>query len=179
MTNIQSGIKSNPIARRRQFGAAAVEFALVFPMLFVVTYGAIIYSYIYVLRQSLTYAAQEAAQAAVGVQPGVTGYDDRVKQTAVNTAIAAISWMPSSVRTAISVDASDVTICRGPSTGACASLLPGDVAVVVRLELPLANGGGGAGRRDVSPLFATFTMPPFGRFPPLPNIMAGQAVARL
>ena len=157
----------------RQRGAAAVEFALVFPILFVVTYGAIIYSYIYVLRQSLTFAAQEAAQAAVSVQPGVTGYDDLVRQTAVNTALAAISWMPSNVRTALAVDTGDVTICRGPSGGACATLLPGDVAVVVRLELPLE------GRGDISPLFATFTLPPFGRFPPLPNIMAGQAVARL
>lgn len=165
--------------QRRQWGAAAVEFALVFPMLFIVTYGAIIYSYIYVLRQSLTFAAQEAAQAAVSVQPGVSGYDDLVKQTAVNTALAAISWMPPAVRTAIAVDAGDVTICRGPSSGACASLLPGDEAVVVRLQLPLASGDGGEGRRDVSPLFATFTMPPFGRFPPLPNIMTGQAVARL
>lgn len=175
MTNI-AGPRSRPV-RRRQFGAAAVEFALVFPMLFVVTYGAIIYSYIYVLRQSLTFAAQEAAQAAVSVQPGISGYDDQVKQTAVNTALAAISWMPSSVRSAIAVDPGDVTICRGPSSGACATLLPGDVAVVVRLELPLASGGDG--RRDVSPLFATFALPPFGRFPPLPNIMAGQAVARL
>ena len=164
---------------KRQGGAAVVEFALVFPILFVVTYGAIIYSYIYVLRQSLTYAAQEAAQAAVSIQPGISGYDDRVKQTAVNTALAAIEWMPANVRSAIAVDAGDVTICRGPGAGACASLLPGDVAVVVRLELPLANGDEGAGRRDVSPLFATFSLPPFGRFPPLPNIMAGQAVARL
>ena len=164
-------------ARPRQRGAAAVEFALVFPMLFIVTYGAIIYSYIYVLRQSLTFAAQEAAQAAVSVQPGASGYDDQVKQVAVRTAQSAISWMPSSVRSAIAVDSGDVTICRGPSSGACATLLPGDVAVVVRLELPLASAG--AGRRDVSPLFATFTLPPFGRFPPLPNIMAGQAVARL
>jgi Flp pilus assembly protein TadG len=164
-------------ARRRQWGTAAVEFALVFPMLFIVTYGAIIYSYIFVLRQSLTFAAQEAAQAAVSVQPGITGYDDQVRQTAVRTAQAAISWMPSPVRNAIAVDTGDVTICRGPSAGSCATLLPGDVAVVVRLELPLASGG--TGRRDVSPLFATFTLPPFGRFPPLPNIMAGQAVARL
>lgn len=178
MIKPQSENESGSI-RRRQRGAAAVEFALVFPILFVVTYGAIIYSYIYVLRQSLTFAAQEAAQAAVSVQPGASGYDDLVKQTAVNTAIAAISWMPADVRTAIAVDTGDVTICRGPSTGACASLLPSDVAVVVRLELPLATGDEGEGRRDISPLFATFAMPPFGRFPPLPNIMAGQAVARL
>jgi Flp pilus assembly protein TadG len=165
--------------RVRQGGAAAIEFALVFPVLFMVTYGAIIYAYIYVLRQSLTFAAQEAAQAAVSVQPGASGYDDLVKQTAVNTATAAIAWMPANVRTAIGVNVSDVTICRGPSTGACASLAADDVAVVVRLELPLASGDEGEGRRDISPLFATITLPPFGRFPPLPNMMAGQAVARL
>lgn len=178
MTN-KTAPQSSSASRRRQWGAAAVEFALVFPMLFVVTYGAIIYSYIYVLRQSLTFAAQEAAQAAVSIRPGTPGYQAQVKDVAVRTAQSAISWMPSSVRTAISVDANDVTICQGPSSGACATLLPGDVAVVVRLELPLASGDGGTGRRDVSPLFATFTLPPFGRFPPLPNMMIGQAVARL
>lgn len=176
---MSSGRPVAPLSARRQIGAAAVEFALIFPILFVVTYGAIIYSYIYVLRQSLTYAAQEAAQAAVAVAPGAANYDDLVKTAAVNTANAAIAWMPPNIRTAIAVDAGDVTICNGPGAGACASLLPGDSAVVVRLELPLASGDEGEGRRDISPIFATFTLPPFGRFPPLPNIMAGQAVARL
>lgn len=150
-----------------------------FPFLFIITYGAIIYSYVYVLRQSLTFAAQEAAQAAVAITPGSANYQTLVRQAAVNTAIAATAWMPANVRTAMAINASNVTLCNGPGAGACASLLPGESAVVVRLELPLATGDNGVGRRDVSPLFATFTMPPFGRFPPLPNIMAGQAVARI
>jgi Flp pilus assembly protein TadG len=162
---------------RRQRGAAAVEFGLVFPILFVITYGAIVYSYVYVLRQSLTFAAQEAAQAAVAIEPGTANYETRVRQTAVNSALAAIAWMPPDVRSAIAVDAGDVTLCDGPGPGACASLAADESAVVVRLELPLASDG--EGRRDVSPLFATFTMPGLGRFPPLPNMMVGQAVARL
>ena len=155
----------------RQRGTAAVEFALVFPFLFIVTYGAIIYSYVFVLRQALTFAAQEAAESVVNVQPGVPGYNTLVVTTAVNTINASISWMPDQVKSALTVGADDVTICSGPSAPACASLLPGDQAVVVRLELPLASG--------TSPLFATFTIPPFGQFPPLPTNMVAQAVARL
>lgn len=157
---------------RSQRGAAAVEFGLVFPLLFALTYGAIVYSYVYVLRQSLTFAAQEAAQAAVGVRPG-PGYDDLVRQTAVNSALAAISWMPVDVRNAIALDTGDITVCDGPSAGPCSTLGAGESAVVVQLQLPLSGGAA------VSPLFATFNLPGLGQFPPLPNMMTGQAVARL
>ena len=61
---------------RRHGGAAAVEFAFIFPVLFMLTYGAVVYSYAYVLKQSLTFAAQEAAEAAVDIDPANTSASD-------------------------------------------------------------------------------------------------------
>ena len=53
--------------RPRQLGGAAVEFAFVFPFLFFLMYGVLVYSYLFVLQESINFAAQEAAEAAVKV----------------------------------------------------------------------------------------------------------------
>jgi Flp pilus assembly protein TadG len=48
-----------------QRGIAALEFAIVFPVLFVLLYGIITYALILVAQQSLTLAAAEGARAAL------------------------------------------------------------------------------------------------------------------
>lgn len=55
-------------ARTREHGTAAIEFALVFPLLFVMLYGIVTYSMIFVAKQSLTLAAEEGARAALNYQ---------------------------------------------------------------------------------------------------------------
>lgn len=57
------------LSRVRERGASAVEFALVFPVLFLLVYAVIVYSYTYVLQQAITYTAQHLAEAAVAVNP--------------------------------------------------------------------------------------------------------------
>lgn len=57
-----------PPARVRAAGSAAVEFALVFPLLFTVLYGIVTYSVLFVAEQSLTLAAEEGARAALNYQ---------------------------------------------------------------------------------------------------------------
>ncbi|WP_259294979.1 TadE/TadG family type IV pilus assembly protein [Paraburkholderia sp. DHOC27] len=52
----------------RQRGVAAVEFALVFPLFFVVMYGIVTFSLVFVAQQSLTLAAEEGARAALNYQ---------------------------------------------------------------------------------------------------------------
>lgn len=69
---------------RRQAGATAVEFAFVFPLLFVVTYGAIVYGYVYMAAQTIAYAAQAGAEAAVQVPYNT---DSASYQTAVKSVI--------------------------------------------------------------------------------------------
>nr|WP_175772370.1 TadE/TadG family type IV pilus assembly protein [Paraburkholderia phenazinium] len=53
---------------RRERGTAAVEFALVFPLFFVILYGIVTYSVIFVAQQNLTLAAEEGARAALNYQ---------------------------------------------------------------------------------------------------------------
>ncbi|GLU34854.1 TadE family protein [Trinickia caryophylli] len=53
---------------RGERGSTAVEFALVFPLLFAVFYGVATFSLIFVAKQSLTLAAEEGARAALNYQ---------------------------------------------------------------------------------------------------------------
>jgi Flp pilus assembly protein TadG len=53
---------------RRARGNTAVEFALVFPLFFVVLYAIVTYSMIFVAQQSLTLAAEEGARATLKYQ---------------------------------------------------------------------------------------------------------------
>lgn len=156
----------SPVVRRRQGGASAVEFALIFPIVFALIYGAIVYSYAFVLKQSITFAAQEAAEAAVDVQPGIAAYDVTVRNAAINTARSVISWMPLQVRSNV---VTTVEFCAdtGSATGACQAASD---AVVVTITLPLTGS---------SRLFASFNLPLMGSFPPLPATMTAQAVARV
>lgn len=52
-------------ARRAQAGATAVEFALVFPVFFLLFYGLLTYGLIFLMRMGLQHAAEEGARAAL------------------------------------------------------------------------------------------------------------------
>ncbi|MGH8458645.1 MAG: TadE/TadG family type IV pilus assembly protein, partial [Nevskiales bacterium] len=56
-------------ARRSESGAAALEFAILLPLLLLLIYGLFVYSYMFVVQEAITFAAQEAAEAAVKVDP--------------------------------------------------------------------------------------------------------------
>jgi Flp pilus assembly protein TadG len=52
----------------KQRGSTAIEFAMVFPLFFVVLYGIVTFSMIFVAQQNLTLAAEEGARAALTYQ---------------------------------------------------------------------------------------------------------------
>ncbi|HEY3599604.1 MAG TPA: TadE/TadG family type IV pilus assembly protein [Paraburkholderia sp.] len=54
--------------RRTARGATAIEFALLFPLFFLIFYAIVTYSLIFVAQQSLTLAAEEGARAALNFQ---------------------------------------------------------------------------------------------------------------
>lgn len=77
-------------------GSTAVEFALVFPLFFVIFYAIITYSLIFVAQQSLTMAASEGARAALRFQPNASSTSNALdlRATAACTAAAGlVSWL--------------------------------------------------------------------------------------
>ncbi len=50
---------------KKQQGAAAIEFAILFPIFFLIFYAIITYGLIFAAQQTLTLAAAEGARAAV------------------------------------------------------------------------------------------------------------------
>lgn len=70
MKRVMPASRLGPLAR--DAGSAAVEFALVFPLLFLVLYGIVTYSVVFVAQQNLTLAAEEGARAALAYQSATT-----------------------------------------------------------------------------------------------------------
>jgi len=72
-----------------QRGIAAIEFALVFPVFFMLLYGIITYVLIFLAQQSLALAAEEGARAALRYTTADRG------TIACNTATQLVKWLGS------------------------------------------------------------------------------------
>lgn len=87
-----------PHALTRQRGATAVEFALVFPLFFLIFYAIVTFGLIFAVQQNLTLAAAEGARAALNYIPesngsGAQALQDRVS-AAQRTAQGLTRWLP-------------------------------------------------------------------------------------
>jgi len=81
---------------RAERGSAAIEFAIVFPLFFVVLYAIVTYSLVFLAQQSLTAAAEEGARAALVWQSASTAGDaltERATQ-ACSRAASVVNWLP-------------------------------------------------------------------------------------
>ncbi|MBV6754744.1 pilus assembly protein [Pseudomonas chlororaphis] len=88
----------NPSLPRKQKGAAAIEFALVFLIFFAVFYGMVSYCLPLLMVQSFHEATAEALRRSVAVDPVAagSGYTALVQATAVQAASTRLMWIPSS-----------------------------------------------------------------------------------
>jgi Flp pilus assembly protein TadG len=75
-------------ARRDEDGAAALEFALVLPILLTLVFAIISYGYMFSVRQALTQAAAEGARAAA---VAASGQASTQATAAVNSALSSLS----------------------------------------------------------------------------------------
>ncbi|TCW87176.1 pilus assembly protein TadE [Burkholderia sp. SRS-46] len=87
-----------PRTWRGQRGATAVEFALVFPLFFLIFYAIVSFGLIFAVQQNLTLAATEGARAALNYIPESSGLNtqalqDRAK-AAQSTAQNLTRWLP-------------------------------------------------------------------------------------
>jgi len=157
----------------RQSGASAVEFAFVLPLLLALTYSLFVYSYVYVVYESINYAAQQAAEATVAVDPfDEDGYQANVENYARATAAGVLSWLPASQRTAaIGANGSAIQVypCSPGGGGGeyCPAGVTGGTPVVVKIQFPLSSPS----------LFPVMDLPGIGSVPPLPSSLVGVGVA--
>lgn len=106
-------------AQRRQVGVYAIEFALVFPVFFLLFYGVLNVGLIFAAQQSLTLAAEDGARATLRYQivttPGTSVTMDQLNQRlllACQVANDRVSWLTS---------AGAATNCQASVRGACAN----------------------------------------------------------
>ena len=94
-----------------QRGVAAIEFALVFPLFFVVLYAIVAYGLIFAASQTLSLAAQEGGRAALrfeGETSLTQAYQLRTS-AACSTAQGLVAWLPASGLTATCTNAACAT----------------------------------------------------------------------
>ena len=156
--------------RSRQDGASAVEFALILPLLLFMLYGLIVYGYLLVLQQSLTFAAQEGAQVAVAVDPfnvPASQYNATVIRTSQLAVARVLDWLPAEQYGAIVGDASGSKVEVFPPAAQGADF------VRVRLIFDVRGGA----------FFPTLNIPFPGvgtlQIPPLPDRVTGESSASL
>jgi len=82
---------------RKQKGAAAIEFALVFVIFFGVFYGLVSYSLPLLMLQSFNNAAAEAVRQGVAISPSVAGYSGVVVAQANAAVVKQTQWIPSAL----------------------------------------------------------------------------------
>jgi len=168
-TRPQSRLK---LTRGRQSGATAIEFAFVLPMLLALTYAMFVYSYTYVVYESINYAAQQGAESAVAVDPDTDDYQAAVIAQVQTTVASVLSWMPASQRDAsIGANGSSVQVDFCGSSGSTSPYCPttqvGGTALVVPIVFPILS------------LFSVMNLPGIGSVPPLPETIVGVGVVLL
>ncbi|KRF17861.1 hypothetical protein ASG90_05890 [Nocardioides sp. Soil797] len=110
---------------RSDDGAAAVEFALVFPILVLILFGIINYSYMFTVRQALTQSSAEGARAGAVVQAADGVTPEQAAKNAVNEALDGFGF-----------DCGDGELSCATSTAACGG---GNAAQCVTVKVTLTR----------------------------------------
>ncbi len=141
--------------RRRASGVAAIEFAIVFPLLFAVVLGIVYYGMVLALQQVLTLAAEEGARAALRYP--LTSNGGTLATTLAQRVIAADQAARSALPPNIAARFTDGSLAQAVACTAPA----GTQCVQVALNLP------------------TQTILPVVPFVPVPASLTGIAVVQL
>ena len=97
---------------KRQQGVYAVEWAIVFPVFFLLIYVVISYGLTFLVRESMQFAVEDGARAALRYQPSRAARIEGVKSVVQHN----LDWLPAALQTQENL-LIDVTVCRlGGST---------------------------------------------------------------
>ncbi|MDD3676604.1 TadE/TadG family type IV pilus assembly protein [Thauera propionica] len=145
---------------RRQRGAALLEFALAFPIFFLLIYGLLAYGILFFAQQSMVLAVEEGVRAAVAVAPeryvdaqqrlDFAAYQAAVTSRAREVAQEHIQWLPQAFRTHVEVEAA----------------LAADRLLVMRVRYP---------DYSARPIVPSIVLPGLGSIPPCPQELEAEA----
>ncbi len=159
-------------ARRRQKGAAGIEFALLFAIFFFVLYGVVSYGMVMAIQQALTHAAAEGARAGVGKLNQTVFVSSAAQQSqqgklATDAATQALRWLPEVARNVITVTPAwtqaSTTIDTGTGTRTVSTS-----QLTVTVTYP---------RYADNPIAPVITLPLLGQVPRVPTNLVGIATA--
>lgn len=150
--------------RRKQIGAAAIEFALLFILFFAVFYALVSYAIAMLLQESFQHAAEEGARAALAVDNLAfasnatyrSGVEPQVRTTVGNS----LTWLPTGVKDQV-LGAANANVQLGWSG-------------TNRLTVTVIYAG-----YTSNPLMPVLTFPALGEVPKLPTNLVGRAVIEL
>lgn len=90
---------------RKQKGAVAIEFALVFIIFFAVFYGVVAYSLPLLLVQSFNQSTAEAVRRSVALDTNTPGYATAVTTVATAELTRQLAWIPTALNFNVATDA--------------------------------------------------------------------------
>jgi len=91
---------------RKQKGAVAIEFALVFIIFFAVFYAIVSYSLPLLMMQSFNQSTAEAVRRSVALEPTIANYDTALKARATTELGQQLAWIPAALNFNVATDAS-------------------------------------------------------------------------
>ncbi|VVP95167.1 hypothetical protein PS918_03611 [Pseudomonas fluorescens] len=89
---------------RKQKGAAAIEFALVFVIFFGVFYAIVTYSLPLLLMQSFNQSTAEAVRRSVALDPNTPGYETALKTVVKDELTRQLAWIPAGLNFNVDTD---------------------------------------------------------------------------
>lgn len=140
---------------RKQMGAAAIEFALVFVIFFAVFYGVVSYSLPLLMLQSFNAATAEAVRQSVAISPGIANYETVVKTQATSALTNQLSWIPTALNFNMGSDAK-VTMTGG--------------LLSVRIDYS---------KDKLTQVLPVLSLPGVGQVPNLPTFLSAEASLQL
>ena len=138
---------------QKQRGVVAIEFALIFPVLFAVVYAIMSYGMAFFILQSFTYAAEDALRAALATECNAsTCTVAELKPVVTTQVLNSLDWLSVSIVNE-AVAANDFFTCDA------------DMLCKVRLS--------------ATPVLPGITLPLVGEIPDLPDRLVGIASLRM
>lgn len=149
---------------KRQRGAAAIEFALIFIPMFALFYALVSYGLVMALMQGMTLAAEEGARAAIAVDPGSFASTSEYMDNGVIPQVRArvgqsLDWLPAGIKSHV----------LGEGNSRVEVVLSGNVLQVTVRYADYA----------ATPLIPMLTLPGIGPVPRLGNELLAQANVNL